>query len=171
VTRAFHAAARTLALTAALLLAACDQDPFGLATRDVAGAYDLERFEDGSYFLVREGGDVAGGAIGGIVDRIGWNERYILASHRRTPGGAVDGWAIVDLRTDSIHRGLSAAQVAADARVRNIDPLPAAQAYDRIGPGAAPYLLAAAPLALVIGFVAVRGRRRQGSASHGTGGG
>jgi hypothetical protein len=120
-----------LLLASSLLVACVDQDPFGFSRRPVAGDFELEQFESGTYYLLHRDSMLNGcGAIGGTVERIGWNERYI-AAHRS--GGCMDGagWMIVD--TDGYIAGpLDSAAYAHDPRFRNIVTMPPEQAWKRL---------------------------------------
>jgi len=171
VTRRIFVAARGVAVAAALALAACvDQDPFGLAARGVVGGYELERFENGAYYLVGRGTSVTGGGVlDGRVERIGWDERYILAERRPDAGGDPDGWMIVDARTGAVSGPLSDAEVADNPAVQEIRALPAHQAYERLGDGAGPYLLGLgvplAGIATILLLARWRDRRRGGASS------
>lgn len=156
---------RTLVLAAAALLAGCvDQDPFGASSHGVMGGYALEKFESGEYYLLGRGTRIEeGGALDGMVERIGWNERYILASRRSTPGGDPDGWMIVDVRTGAVSGPLTDAVMSADRRVRGIRPLPAFQAWEQLGGTMDAFLLRfVVPLGVVVlGIVGLSGRQRR----------
>ena len=48
-------------------LAGCmDQDPFGLGTRDIQGAYQLERWEDGATYYLKGPSNLSHQAWGAI---------------------------------------------------------------------------------------------------------
>lgn len=75
---------------------ACDQDPFGQTERTVAGRYSLNRWESGAYYLDdRDAPQSGSGAIDGVVKRLGWNRRWILAERSGLTGD--DGWMVVDV--------------------------------------------------------------------------
>jgi Fe-S-cluster containining protein len=71
-----------IALFVMVCLAGCmDQDPFGLTTRDIQGAYELEQWEDGSTYYLRGPSHLsheAWGAIEGTVGKLGWSGDIIL---------------------------------------------------------------------------------------------
>src|SRR2546423_13180784 len=83
--------ARHLLLAAATLGAgaACDQDPFHLSERRLAGDYRLKQWEDfRTYYLV--GGpqpDRGGGAIDGTVLRLAWDRSPLLIQRQAAFGG------------------------------------------------------------------------------------
>jgi hypothetical protein len=68
----------------------------------IAGDYRLEQFEDGhKYYLHKRGHDDSpdgGSIIGGIVLRLGWNSRYIVAERHSIYSGDPDGWMIIDVQ-------------------------------------------------------------------------
>jgi hypothetical protein len=69
----------------------------------VAGDYRLEQWEDGkTYYLHKRGHDDSsegGSVIGGIVLRLGWSSRYILAERQSIYRGDADGWMIIDVQS------------------------------------------------------------------------
>ena len=110
--RAHHA---LLAATLLVAIAACDQDPFLLSERRVAGEYRLKQWEDfQTYYLV--GGpqpDSGGGAINGTVLRLASDKSRILVQRRATVGGDT-AWVVVDVERRTVGGPLTAADV--DAR-------------------------------------------------------
>lgn len=89
---------------------ACDQDPFGVTERRVAGDYRLNRWEDGTtYYLVGPGpAESGGGAIEGTVQRIGWSDSLIVVRRRAMAGQ--DGWMIVEVGRGRVRGPLSDAE-------------------------------------------------------------
>jgi hypothetical protein len=70
---------RSMLLAATVLVAACDQDPFGAAQRPVVGRVSLEVFELDSYYLhVPESTDAPGGQLKGQVRQLAWDSTTIL---------------------------------------------------------------------------------------------
>jgi hypothetical protein len=145
-----------------LVLAGCwDLDPFGLASRNVAGPYSLEQWEDfRTYYLVTLGGT---NALDDAVEQIGWNDRYILVGRTRFSDDRF-GWMIVDAKRRSILGPFTDAEVARRPEVLGIHPIPAAEAWERLpgGPNAFGVLVLAALAAFII--VAVVRRRAAGAA-------
>lgn len=87
-------------LTAAL--SACDQDPFHLAERTVAGKVRLMQWENGSYYLVTpETRDSGGGLIDGAVEQIGWDTSYIVVERRPIVGDSLD-WVVIDIHSTRV---------------------------------------------------------------------
>jgi hypothetical protein len=115
-------------------LTACDQDPFGLACRKVDGAgYTLCRWEDGkTYYLESVAGPPkdGGGVLDGIVERIGWNSRFVVAYRYATFRGDKDGWMVIDTGTHKIDGSIGDAVEA--ARFPNLKPLDAAAAWQKL---------------------------------------
>jgi hypothetical protein len=89
-----------LLVSFAVLLAGCEKQ------HRIVGDYRLEQFEDGqTYYLHKAGQDDStqgGSIIGGIVLRIGWSSRYILAERHSIYRGDPDGWMIIDVQTGKI---------------------------------------------------------------------
>ena len=74
--------------------------------RLVAGDFRLELFEDGkTYYLHKKGQDDSsegGSIIGGIVLRIGWSKRFIVAERHSIYRGDPDGWMVIDAQSGAI---------------------------------------------------------------------
>ena len=83
-----------------LLISGCEQQ------HTIAGDYRLEQFEDGkTYYLHKRGHDDSpegGSIIGGIVLRLGWSSRYILAERHSIYRGDPDGWMIIDVQSGAM---------------------------------------------------------------------
>lgn len=92
-----------------LVFLGCDQDPFRLNRRKVAGIYFLQRWEDGKiYYLEAKNGEhTGGGVLNGTVTLIGWNENYIIAKRHSIFRGDPDGWMIINVQQQSIEGPLS----------------------------------------------------------------
>lgn len=85
-----------------------DADPFGLAYRRIAGAYQLYESESHHYYLERDGHPMEGvGYIEGTVLELGWNEGYIFAKRNPCSGGDPIGWMIIDLQTNEMRGPLT----------------------------------------------------------------
>lgn len=98
-----------LALLIVLVITGCmDADPFGLSSRRIAGSYQLEQFESGKYYLLKDGHkDSGGGYIDGTVLHIGWDADVIAAKRHANFRGDPDGWMIIDIRSDRLEGPLS----------------------------------------------------------------
>ena len=98
-----------LATLIALVATGCmDADPFGLSSRRIAGNYQLEQFESGKYYLLKDGHkDSGGGYIDGTVLVIGWDADVIAAKRHANFRGDPDGWMIIDIRSDELKGPLS----------------------------------------------------------------
>lgn len=95
---------RLLFLAIIPLLVSCDQDPFGLAYRELPGEYYLHRWEDGkTYYLEdKDKMGIAGGIVDGTVEAIGWNRKFILVKRHSLFGGDADGWMLIDVENKEI---------------------------------------------------------------------
>ena len=74
------------------------------AKKMLPGGYRLVRFEVDTYY-VGYGATIPGGALGGAVTRIGWNEAYIVAWRAGLTGNS--GWMIVDIEAGRIEGPLT----------------------------------------------------------------
>jgi hypothetical protein len=141
------------------LLAGCDQDPFGFSRRTIRGEYQLEQWEDfTTYYLQVAGVDSPTGFTEGAVDRIGWNERYILARHVPAPGADREEWFIVDMADGSYTGPLATGELGSEREYRGIVARPAGEAWKSLPfrPLSRVFLIFAAVFA--IGFAAAMGR-------------
>ena len=77
-------------------------------SRRLPGGYYVERWREGSYSL---GGPTysadAGGVLKGRVERIGWNDEYIVAWRDPMMGGDKAGWIIVHIKTHAMRGPLT----------------------------------------------------------------
>jgi hypothetical protein len=155
-----------IALAMLLPAAGCmDQDPFGQAQRRVAGDYSLEQWEDfETYYLVSPGHEQGGDAVDGTVQRIGWNDRYIIAERRATFGGEVDGWMVVDAKLGTVRGPYGSDEIARNPALRGIRAMPAADAWDRLPPNPAFFIFLAA-VAIAGAVIVVRRRRNRAGRS------
>ncbi len=122
-------------LALGLSLFSCDQDPFGLSTRHVAGDYYLRQWEDGTTYYLDEAGrekDVGGGLLGGTIEKIGWNSRYIIAKRDALFRGDPDGWMVVDVTRKTVQGPLPKEQVDRLAKQQGIHRYSAADAWRRL---------------------------------------
>jgi len=104
-----------------LCLSACDLDPLGLSEKKIGGGYRLLLAEDGGFAVLRKGDGAGQG-----VTRLGWRKPFIVAV-------TGDGyWEVFDTSTGSDNLSLSAEQVQADVRVRDIPLVPAETAWKRL---------------------------------------
>jgi hypothetical protein len=122
-----------LLLTTALLAGCVDQDPLGLSSRGITNGYELERFEGTLYYLVDETGlENGSGVLDGSVERLGWNDRYIVAWRRADSGGDPNGWMVVDAQERNVSGPISDAELAARPELRGIRPVLAHEAWARL---------------------------------------
>jgi len=85
-----------------------DQDPLNLSQRTVIGAYRLERFESGKFYLEKAGTNQdGGGCIEGTVEAVGWTNGFIFAKRYSTFRGDPDGWMIIDVSKQAMNGPLS----------------------------------------------------------------
>jgi hypothetical protein len=119
----------------AILLVSCDQEPFHLRERHVAGVYELEQWEDGVTFYLVTREDTAesgGGVLDGTVFQIGWNDRYIVAQRKANFAGDGDGWMIVDVSNNAVTGPYSYEELKSRAEIQGVTPAPAAEAWRRL---------------------------------------
>ena len=111
-----------LVLAAAAVLA-CDQDPFGVNDRWIGGDYELYRFPENDKFYLddRSLDHPGGGVLEGTIERIGWDDRTIVAWRHPMFGGNPAGWMVVDIDTKAISGPL--AGVTRDAEQVNGIPV------------------------------------------------
>jgi hypothetical protein len=115
-----------------LLLSACDQDPFRRREKPILNGFSLQQWEDSaSYYLVRDAdtNDSGGGVLEGVVKRIAWNERYILADREANFGGDRNGWMIVDTATGKITGPFTDAELNDHHEVTRLRVMDAAEAW------------------------------------------
>lgn len=126
---------RTLlfAFMAICLVGCMDQDPFGLRTRDIQGAYELEQWEDGTtYYLIGPSHLPSNGwgAIEGTVGRLGWAEDIILVW--QTDCGSGGGWRIIDTKKEKISPITSQAKIDGDPVLSKIAVFTAADSWKKL---------------------------------------
>jgi hypothetical protein len=87
-----------------LMVLACDQDPFHLAERRIAGDYRLNRWEDGAtYYLVTPSTrEAPGGVIEGTVAQIGWTADQIIVWSKPLMGDST--WVVINVATGAVER-------------------------------------------------------------------
>ena len=98
---------RFLAALAIFILMGCDQDPFGLSYKKLAGQYSLHQFESGDYYVVAPGAMSGGGVLEGTVQEIGWNKDLILARRKANFGGDKSGWMVIDVAAKTVSGPIS----------------------------------------------------------------
>jgi hypothetical protein len=98
--------------------------------KTLPGGYYLESWEDGDHYTL--GGPThsadAGGVLVGSVEKVGWNDHYIVAWRSPMLADDAGGWMIVDVRTHTVRGPLTdsqfEAEVAKDQLLRTIKPVP-----------------------------------------------
>jgi len=150
-----------LLLALCVALAGCDQDPFGFTTRPIAGEYGLNQFEESFYYLVDHRGVNGVGILEGGVEKLGWNDRYILAWRDASFNGARDGWMIVDSRTHRVTGPFSDADLERHPEVRGIEPVLPYVAWKRLGGWPVFIRGFVLPMAAFAAIVAVRWLQRR----------
>jgi hypothetical protein len=94
-------------LTLLVALAGCDN------TRSLPGGFALQMWEDGkTFYLVGPGGanQEGGGAIGGTVIRLAWNNELIAVERHANFRGDPDGWMVIDTATKHVTGPITAEQ-------------------------------------------------------------
>ena len=119
-----------------LVLIAAALFKFGGLERTVVGDYRLEQFKDfKTYYLHREGQDdsLEGGSfIGGIVLRIGWSSRYIVAERHSFYPGDPDGWMVIDVKTGNLTGPFTEAEFKARQESQGIQIYGASEAWKKL---------------------------------------
>lgn len=123
-----------LALGVQALQVCCIGDAF-TPTRTLPGRYHLYRFEEDRYYVEDDSGKgPPGGVLQGSVEKIGWNESYILAWCEGMLGRS--GWMIIDVSARAISGPMSdgelATRQAGDPILRSIEVYPVAVAWDKL---------------------------------------
>ena len=124
---------RVLFLVCILATTGCDQDPLGLARRQVVGPYQLRQWEDGrTYQLVeRRRADRGGGVLDGDVLRLGWSSDHILAQRRAMFGGTID-WMVVDVERGEVSGPFTEAQIHSRADLARLTLCTADEAWRKL---------------------------------------
>ena len=116
------------------LFAGCtDQDPFGLSTRDIQGAYELEQWEDGSTYYLNGPSDLAHegwGALEGTVSKLGWSEGAIVVW--QDDCGSGEGWRIVDTKKNQISPIVEQDRIDSDPQLSKISIVRASDAWEEL---------------------------------------
>lgn len=119
-----------LLLLLALFMAGCGSE------RTVAGAFRLEQWEDGQkYYLHKRGHDDSsegGSIIGGIVLRLGWSGRYIVAERHSIYRGDADGWMIIDVQSGAISGPFTETQFRVRPEAQGIQIYEASEAWKKL---------------------------------------
>jgi hypothetical protein len=114
----------------ALLVTGCGNE------RTVAGAFRLELFEDGTtYYLHKRGQDDSshgGSIIGGIVLRLGWSSRYIVAERHSIYRGDPDGWMIIDVQSGAMSGPFTEAEFRARPEAQGIQVYQVSEAWKNL---------------------------------------
>jgi hypothetical protein len=120
----------SLLLLLVLLISGCEQQ------HTVAGDYRLEQFEDGqTYYLHKRGHDDSsegGSIIGGIVLRLGWSSRYIVAERHSIYRGDPDGWMIIDVQSAAMSGPFTEAEFRARPEAQGIQVYQVSEAWKKL---------------------------------------
>jgi len=110
-----------------LLITGCERQ------HTIAGGYRLEQFEDGhTYYLHKSGHDDSadgGSIIGGIVLRLGWSSRYIVAERYSIYRGDPDGWMIIDVKSGTMSGPFSESDFRARPEAQGIQVYQVSEAW------------------------------------------
>jgi hypothetical protein len=114
----------------ALLVTGCGSE------RTVAGAFRLEQWEDGTTFYLHKRGldDSAqgGSVIGGIVLRLGWSSRYIVAERHSIYRGDPDGWMIIDVQSGAMSGPFTETEFRARPEAQGIQVYQVSEAWKKL---------------------------------------
>jgi len=110
-TSSVFCARATILLLLCLTAAGCAMGDIFKPHRRVTGDYCLEQWEEGRvrYVLVGCGptatlkkGHYDNGIVDGSVERVGWDQRFIIAWRRAVARADGDGWMVVDTKSQTI---------------------------------------------------------------------
>lgn len=111
-------------------LSGCEQQ------HTIAGDYRLEQFEDGqTYYLHKRGQDDSsngGSIIGGIVLRLGWSSRYIVAERQSIYRGDLDGWMIIDVQSGAMNGPFIEAEFRARPEAQGIQIFQVSEVWKKL---------------------------------------
>ena len=124
---------RFVIFATAVVIVGCDQDPFGLNTRPVAGKYQLERAESNYFLIDDDHPDAVGGVVEGVVLSIGWDQQRILVERHSIFRGDPDGVMVIELADGKIRGPLRREDVAADPQLQGIKLLLPEDAWQSLG--------------------------------------
>ncbi|MBT9097054.1 hypothetical protein KFZ76_04940 [Methylovulum psychrotolerans] len=123
-------------ISLALLLTACDQDPFHQSYREIAGIYSLHRWEDGTTYYIEnqnaQNQDQGGGIINGTVQKIGWNANYILVKRLSTYQGDPSGWMLIDVNATSLKGPFTDQEIAKITELNGMQVLDPGDAWKKL---------------------------------------
>jgi hypothetical protein len=110
-----------VSVAALLCLSACDVDVFGLTEKKIAGGYRLYMGENGGFAVFAPGRSDGPGVI-----QVGWRKPFIIAVTH-------DGdWEVFDTFSGASNLFLTAQQVRADPKIRDIPLLTPDAAWHRL---------------------------------------
>ena len=96
----------------------------------------MEQFhENNMFYLHKDGVDdskMGGSILEGVVLKIGWNERFIVAERHSFSRGDPDAWMIIDVRSATIAGPFKESELRARAEVRGIEILPVSEAWEKL---------------------------------------
>ena len=124
-----------LCLVALLVTGCAGAGDIVVNERTVAGAFSLELFEGGGYYLHKRGQDDSsqgGSVIGGTVQRLGWSSNYIVAERHAIARSDPDGWMIIDVKSGAISGPFSDAEFWARPEVQGIQIYMMKEAWKRL---------------------------------------
>ena len=106
-------------------------------TKSLPGKFQLERWEDNKSFYLLGPSILpdhaqGGGAIGGLLIRLAWNEDIIAAERFATFRGDPDGWMIIDVKSGSISGPVSTAQFDAIRGSYHLEVKTATEAWNAL---------------------------------------
>ncbi len=124
------------ALSMVTALTGCDQDPFGLSCRRLAGNYCLRQWEDGETYYIdtldsKDNG--GGGVIDGTVERIAWNDQYIVVLRRPNFGPDGYGYMSINVRNGRLEGPASRVGALKEGGVSTMATVTPKVAWDKLG--------------------------------------
>ena len=97
----------------------------------INSSYSIERWEDGvTYYLLGPFDGPGWGALEGTIDKIGWDENYILVW--QNDDGQGSGWRVIDLKTNKLSPLIESSDLKHTPQINNIKILEAKVAWDKL---------------------------------------
>ena len=102
-----------------------DVDIFGVNKKSITADYYLKRFEGKSgyrYYLEGKLNKTKGGGVfEGIILKIGWNDRFLVADVKKLASIDVSGWYVLEFTTGAITGPLLASTIKTNTSYNSIE--------------------------------------------------
>jgi hypothetical protein len=120
-----------------VILSSCGEDPLNGNCRRINATYCIYAIDSGvDYNLKLVRGDApdhdVGGVADGVIEKIGWNSRYIIVLRKPNFAPDGEGWILVDLHTGKVSGLIPIDQGSKLASSLKITTMPPGRAYDSL---------------------------------------